>query len=536
MRLVFTFFGFLVTASFALTQMVTQASWLLGMAAVGAVIFVLSKLYRRTKHSAEHKELDDQQGKAKFAGLADLRHEGLVGGEGIVLGKHGKHLVRQNEPLHVVMFSATGGGKTQAVVMPSVLLMPHRHKIVVDPKGGEVERTTANYLRMQGNEVSAIRLDDPLHSVKYNPLQAIRNADFYTFEQEVAALAQLILPDAVDEKENHFRQMGQAVIGATIAYHVLQRPEATLPQMLRLLTTQTPDALGEYMELWRKETRSDVVASGLNAYKMASDREQGSFTTTLSRFTRPFLTEVAKEIFSNDGLTWRDLILSDTWQTCFIQYPIHRADLYAPLARLMIGQATEAVMEVHHETGGQPLAKAVTIIADEAASLGYCQPFERAVNYLRGANANLLAIYQSPDQVRRNYREANSYLSGFDTWLIGKVEKDAKFAEEVSKIIGDTTIEQVNVGYSSGGTSKTTVRQARPIVKTEDIRMLGKDQLLAISGSTVSKLDKAFWSNMPKLKAKVEQAEHQATTTATTDNALIADKREQLRTIRAIDL
>src|SRR5579885_3586699 len=118
-------------------------------------------------------------GTARWANMDDLRRAGMLrNGDGLILGwTRTRQLVRWN-PVHLLICSPAGGGKT--VSFSTVWCMTKRHgsMVINDPKG-ELYRLTAHIRRAMGHKV--IRLD-PFgvcgnDSDTFNPLDTIGDGE-----------------------------------------------------------------------------------------------------------------------------------------------------------------------------------------------------------------------------------------------------------------------------------------------------------------------------------------------------------------------
>jgi type IV secretion system protein VirD4 len=78
-------------------------------------------------------------GSARWAKDTEIRAAGLLGADGIVLGKHEHDYLRHDGPEHVLCFAPTRSGKGVGLVVPTLLTWPGSC-IVHDIKGEDVDR------------------------------------------------------------------------------------------------------------------------------------------------------------------------------------------------------------------------------------------------------------------------------------------------------------------------------------------------------------------------------------------------------------
>lgn len=95
----------------------------------------------------------------------------------VIAERHGNDIdVIMHEPIHTLVFGATGTGKTTAFVSPTIELLSRTKTkpsmFVTDPKG-ELFRRHKHTLEQQGYKVTLIDLSDVYHSTRWNPLNDI---------------------------------------------------------------------------------------------------------------------------------------------------------------------------------------------------------------------------------------------------------------------------------------------------------------------------------------------------------------------------
>jgi type IV secretion system protein VirD4 len=109
-------------------------------------------------------------GSARWANRSEVRAAGLLGDDGVVLGKLGNQYLRHDGPEHVLCFAPTRSGKGVGLVVPSLLTWAGS-AIVHDVKG-ENWNLTAGFRGSFGR----VLLFDPtnIESAAYNPLLEVR--------------------------------------------------------------------------------------------------------------------------------------------------------------------------------------------------------------------------------------------------------------------------------------------------------------------------------------------------------------------------
>lgn len=445
---------------------------------------------------------DGVHGNAHWASKREIAKAGRYG-DGLILGEAYGKLVRLSEPLHVLVLGATGSGKTRGNFVPNLLEMQERGLLIVDPKAGELEQLTGGH-RMKHGAVEVIRLNDPLNSLKYDALAAIKRAGEYEYEEEIRALCELLIPvKKQDGVEAHFRSFGQKLIAASINYHVHTKKEkAALPECITAITGTKGTQLKTMLFEWAAAVgNDDIMRAAAKAFDEISDKERSGLGTTLANMVEPYIGKSARAILTADGMDWQSYLNKSV--SIYLQYPIHKDEQYGAMVRLIVGQCCGAIMEEVSQKG--KLKVPFTIMIDEAARMGYCKPLAKAITYLRGANANLMCAFQSPNQIKDVYPDPLTLMDGCDSWVVSRIGKNIDFARQISDIIGDYTIESGSRSTGKNGKSESKSEAVRKLVKPEELRQLKDDQCIILTGALVIDGKKPFDFKRRDMRKKIIQ-------------------------------
>ncbi|MGY3288275.1 hypothetical protein ACVWWP_001342 [Bradyrhizobium sp. LM3.6] len=147
-------------------------------------------------------------GSARWADAREIRAAGLLGPDGVVLGKLDDDYLRHDGPEHVLCFAPTRSGKGVGLVVPSLLAWPGS-AIVHDIKGENWE-LTAGFRARHGR----VLLFDPTNpkSSAYNPLLEVRRGEWEVRDvQNVADV--LVDPEGSLDKRNHWEKTSHSLLG-----------------------------------------------------------------------------------------------------------------------------------------------------------------------------------------------------------------------------------------------------------------------------------------------------------------------------------
>ena len=140
-------------------------------------------------------------GSTRWAAPAEIKGAGLLGPDGVVLGKLDREYLRHDGPEHVLCFAPTRSGKGVGLVVPSLLTWPGS-AIVHDIKG-ENWTLTAGFRAQHGR----VLLFDPTNSTSasYNPLLEVRRGEWEVRDvQNVADV--LVDPEGSLERRTHWEK------------------------------------------------------------------------------------------------------------------------------------------------------------------------------------------------------------------------------------------------------------------------------------------------------------------------------------------
>jgi type IV secretion system protein VirD4 len=136
-------------------------------------------------------------GSARWATPREIRLAGLLGPDGVVIGRHRREYLRHDGPEHVLCSAPTRSGKGVGLVVPSLLTWPGS-AIVHDIKG-ENWTLTAGFRARHGR----VLLFDPTNSASaaYNPLLEVRKGEWEV--RDVQNVADILVDPEGSVERNH---------------------------------------------------------------------------------------------------------------------------------------------------------------------------------------------------------------------------------------------------------------------------------------------------------------------------------------------
>ena len=170
--------------------------------------------------------------------------------------------------------------------------------------------------------------------------------------------------------------------------------------------------------------------------------------------------------------------------------PEELLSVYAGFLRVMVGLSMNAVFRAGRMS--PPPAQRPLFLLDECAALGYLEPLEKGMGYLR-AYGRAILIFQDVHQLESIYSRAKSIVANSAVRVAFAVNDEAT-AKMLSNQLGQTTVTSRSIGISQA--SDAFIRHnaqagfaeaGRPLLDPSEILRLPRDQVLVfITGSSRS--------------------------------------------------
>ncbi|WP_020472424.1 type IV secretory system conjugative DNA transfer family protein [Zavarzinella formosa] len=352
-----------------------------------------------------------------------------------------RKLVRLKDAVHVAVFAPTGVGKGVSIVIPH-LRTSADSMVVVDFKG-ELFRETADARRKMGHRVVCL---DPFGVAggtdTFNPMMGLSESHFAL--DECNDLAQEMVVRTGKEHDEHWNDSAQSLISALLGVTAIfaDEDDKHLQSMRGVVSDD------QKLEVAISSARNSPAWGGMIAragHQLAQlkDRERASVLSTAHRHLR-FLDTPAVAV-NTRASTFDPAELCKGKMTVYLVLPPDHMRAQSGLLRLWIG----SLLRVCVKNGLQEKSK-VRFILDEAASLGPMDAITDAVDKYRGYGVRLLFLYQSLGQLKKCWpgEQDQTLLSNVTQIYFGI--NDYQTAEQVSKMLGESTIT-----ISSGGTGSS---------------------------------------------------------------------------------
>lgn len=449
----------------------------------------------------------DTYGSARWAERKEIESAGLLGQDGVVLGRYEREYLRHDGPEHVLCFAPTRSGKGVGLVVPSLLTWPGS-AIVHDIKG-ENWQLTSGFRGRYGR----VLLFDPTNAVSaaYNPLIEVRRGEWEVRDvQNVADV--LVDPEGSLEKRNHWEKTSHSLLVGAILHVLYAEPDKTLAGVAAFLSDprhpiestlkamMTTPHLGE-------AGPHPVVASTARELLNKSDNERSGVLSTAMSFLGLYRDPVVAAVTSRCDWRIADLIADPKPSTLYLVVPPSDISRTKPLIRLVLNQIGRRLTEDLH---AKDRRHRVLMLLDEFPALGRLDFFESALAFMAGYGIKSFLIAQSLNQIEKAYGQNNSILDNCHV-RVSFATNDERTAKRVSDALGTATEMKAMQNYAGsrlapwlGHIMVSRSETARQLLTPGEIMQLPPDdEIVMVAGTPPIRAKKARYYRDPRLTERI---------------------------------
>ncbi|MGE3744171.1 MAG: conjugal transfer protein TraG [Sphingomonadaceae bacterium] len=374
-------------------------------------------------------------GTARWATVKEICDAGLLGDDGVVLGRFAREYLRHDGPEHVLCFAPTRSGKGVGLVVPSLLTWPGS-AIVHDIKG-ENWGLTAGFRARFGK----VLLFDPTNaaSAAYNPLLEVRRGEWEVRDvQNVADV--LVDPEGSLEKRNHWEKTSHALLVGTILHVLYAEPDKTLAGVANFLSDPkrpmetTLKAMMLTPHLGEAGVHP-VVASAARELLNKSENERSGVLSTAMSFLGLYRDPVVAAVTRQCDWRIADLVDGAHPVSLYLVVPPSDISRTKPLIRLILNQIGRRLTEDLKAKDGR---HRLLLMLDEFPALGRLDFFESALAFMAGYGMKAFLIAQSLNQIEKAYGPNNAILDNCHV-RVTFATNDERTAKRVSDGLGTAT-------------------------------------------------------------------------------------------------
>lgn len=446
-------------------------------------------------------------GSARWATAREARNAGLIGPDGVVLGKLGSDYLRHDGPEHVLCFAPTRSGKGVGLVVPTLLTWPGS-SIVHDIKGENWE-LTSGFRACHGR----VLLFDPTNaqSAAYNPLLEVRRGEWEV--RDVQNIADVLVdPEGALERRNHWEKTSHALLVGAILHVLYAGHDKTLAGVAAFLSDPkqpietTLRAMMTTPHLGEAGTHP-VIASAARELLNKSENERSGVLSTAMSFLGLYRDPVVAQVTCRCDWRIRDLVEDERPTTLYLVVPPSDISRTKPLVRLVLNQIGRRLTEELHAKGRR---HRLLLMLDEFPALGRLDFFESALAFMAGYGLKSFLIAQSLNQIEKAYGPNNAILDNCHV-RVSFATNDERTAKRVSDALGTATEIRDARNYAGhrlspwlGHLMVSRQETARPLLTPGEVMQLpATDELVLVSGCPPIRAKKARYYEDPRLTERL---------------------------------
>lgn len=490
-------------------------------------------------------------GAAKWASEKDLKEFGLRGNEGMIFGVKGGRYIRSEEPLSAMLYAPPGSGKTQGVVVPSVVSTSNS-VIVHDPKG-ELFKLTAPF-RSHFSRVVRFSPGE-VNSARWNPLgghelpqgwpeiqtyvsrvcnavfRAKREADegsywllacrsifmfwalylvFKNPKKGTSLAAILKVASTANPQESIQREL--LIHQKALDKIEFLKAELLKPSNKRKNPHKTQEEYDSEIAAEEKNLLPDRIVTEGNQIVSKADREFSGVLGNFNSYMEVFLDErVATNTSTpdkedDDTHLFSMTELRSSCMSIYLTVSTSDQERLKPIISLFFEFAVLTLISKEPNEEDQR----VTLFLDEFVRLAKLDEVLRLPEIGRGYGVNALFVCQSLSQLVKIYGEAGANsLKNTTAYHLVFSQNESKVAEDLSRAIGQRTRKRHSASTSSRDlhVSKSESAEGVALVTPQQIMSLPKGQLLVLVQNHFErpiKAQVAFWFKDQTLKRAIE--------------------------------
>jgi type IV secretion system protein VirD4 len=476
------------------------------IAASGGLIAIAAAVAMSIWRAREAKDVYTY-GSARWAEREEIQKAGLLGDDGVVLGRYGDAYLRHDGAEHVLCFAPTRSGKGVGLVVPTLLTWPGS-AIVHDIKGENWEHT-AGFRARHGS----VLLFDPTNpsSAAYNPLLEVRKGEWEVRDvQNVADV--LVDPEGSLEKRNHWEKTSHSLLVGAILHVLYAEKEKTLAGVAAFLSDprrpieSTLAAMMTTPHLGEKGPHP-VIASAARELLNKSENERSGVLSTAMSFLGLYRDPVVATVTSR--CDWRivDIVGGEQPATLYLVVPPSDISRTKPLIRLVLNQIGRRLTEDIH---ARERRHRMLMMLDEFPALGRLDFFESALAFMAGYGIKAFLIAQSLNQIEKAYGPNNSILDNCHV-RVSFATNDERTAKRVSDSLGTATEMRAMQNYAGHRLAPwlshlmvSRSETARPLLTPGEVMQLTPDdELVMVAGIPPIRTRKARYFEDVRLSQRV---------------------------------
>ncbi len=369
---------------------------------------------------------------------------------GVPLICNGKELWVDNGEYHTLVMGATGSGKTQDTILPTIKVLAKKGESIIctDPKG-ELYEKTAGLLKEKGYNILLLNFRNPQNGAAWNPLsmpyRLYKNGNQDKAIELLDDLAANILYEENSANQDPFWEKTAADYFAGIALAMFEdtTEDKININSINMTATVGEDKFGgstyikEYFSFKDPASPAYVNASGT---VMAPSDTKGSIISVFKQKVKLFASrENLSEMLSHSDIDLDSIGKQKTAVFIIIQ---DEKKTYHSLATIFIKQVYETLIDVAQASGGK-LPVRTNFLLDEFANMPPLKDVTTMITAARSRQIRFIMIIQNFAQLNKVYgKDDAETIKGNCGNIIYLISTELAALEEISKLCGDKKSKQ----------------------------------------------------------------------------------------------
>ena len=446
-------------------------------------------------------------GSARWAEEKEIRDAGLLGPDGVVLGRYSQAFLRHDGPEHVLCFAPTRSGKGVGLVVPTLLTWPG--SCIVHDIKGENWTLTAGFRSKYGRAL----LFDPTNasSSAYNPLLEVRKGEWEV--RDVQNIADILVdPEGSLDKRNHWEKTSHSLLVGAILHVLYAEKDKTLAGVANFLSDPrrpveaTLRAMMDTPHLGEAGVHP-VIASSARELLNKSDNERSGVLSTAMSFLGLYRDPVVARVTARCDWRIADLVEGKKAVSLYLVVPPSDINRTKPLIRLILNQIGRRLTEELTTSGKR---HRLLLMLDEFPALGRLDFFESALAFMAGYGIKGFLIAQSLNQIERAYGPNNAVLDNCHV-RVSFATNDERTAKRVSDALGTATELRDSTNYAGhrlspwlGHLMVSRQETARPLLTPGEIMQLPpSEEIVMVAGTPPIRATKARYFEDRRLQERI---------------------------------
>ena len=471
-----------------------------GLMAIAAAIMMSIVRAREARSVATY-------GSARWADDKEIHAAGLLGPDGVVLGRRERDYLRHDGPEHVLCFAPTRSGKGVGLVVPTLLTWPG--SCIVHDIKGENWTLTAGFRGKHGR----VLLFDPTNakSSAYNPLLEVRQGEWEV--RDVQNIADILVdPEGSLDRRNHWEKTSHSLLVGAILHVLYAEPEKTLAGVANFLSDPrrpveaTLRAMMDTPHLGEAGVHP-VIASSARELLNKSDNERSGVLSTAMSFLGLYRDPIVARVTARCDWRIADIVGGEKPASLFLVVPPSDINRTKPLIRLILNQIGRRLTEELHTSGKR---HRLLLMLDEFPALGRLDFFESALAFMAGYGLKSFLIAQSLNQIERAYGPNNAILDNCHV-RVSFATNDERTAKRVSDALGTATELRDSTNYAGhrlspwlGHLMVSRQETARPLLTPGEIMQLPpNEEIVMVAGTPPIRATKARYFDDARLQERI---------------------------------